>query len=67
MIIYIAGKINGDPNYQQKFENVAKQLTEQGHVVLNPALLPKGLEYEQYMSIGFAMIKECDAIYLLSD
>lgn len=42
-------------------------MKKDGHVVLNPATLPKGLEYEQYMSICFAMIDESDAIYLLDN
>ena len=65
MIIYIAGKITGDPNYKEKFDIAATSLELQGHIVLNPAELPEGMLPADYMRICFAMIDTADAIYLL--
>ena len=67
MKIYIAGKITGDPNYKAKFEAKAKEFEELGNIVLNPAILPTGMEREDYMRICFAMIDSADAIYFLPD
>lgn len=32
---------------------------------MNPAMLPKGFEYEEYMRVCFAMIDVCEAVCLL--
>lgn len=66
-IVYIAGKISGDPKYKEKFARAEVQLRKKGYVVLNPATLPEGMEYEQYMNICFAMIHEAGSIYMLKD
>ena len=65
MIIYIAGRITGDPNYKAKFDKAAVRL--KGHVVLNPSALPLGLDYDDYMHIDFAMIDVADTVYCLKD
>lgn len=62
MKIYIAGKITGDPNYREKFERVADLLRTEGHIVLNPAEMPQGMEPADYMRICFAMIDVADAV-----
>lgn len=67
MKIYIAGKIAGDPNYKEKFTAAENGLKERGHVVLNPAMLPKGLKNQDYMSICKSMIDAVDMILLLGD
>ena len=67
MKIFISGKITGDPNYREKFNKVEKRLKEEGYIVLNPAMLPDGFKYEDYMNICFAMLMACEAIYLLKD
>lgn len=68
MIIYIAGKIKGDPNYKAKFRAAESRLRALGHTVLNPAWLPEnGMSYGQYLNIGFAMLREADAVFLLDD
>jgi hypothetical protein len=44
MKIYIAGPMTGYPDYNRTaFFSKAKELMEEGHIVLNPALLPAGL------------------------
>lgn len=65
MKIYIAGPITGVPNFEKPFNEMQKLLEAEGHVVLNPTILPKGLEWEEYMPICFAMISPCDAIHML--
>ena len=67
MIVYLAGRISGDGGYRAKFADAEMALRELGHVVLNPAMLPNGLEYEAYMAIGNQMLLAADAICLLPD
>lgn len=68
--IYISGKISGDPFYKDKFKRAKEQLLNDPKVnwiVINPAELPEGFTYEQYMRIDNALLKECDAIFMLRD
>ncbi len=65
--IYISGAITSDPEYKDKFARAEKMLTDQGHVAINPARLPAGLDYEDYMYIHLATIHICDTIYMLPD
>ena len=44
MKVYIAGKITGDPNYKGKFAAEAEKIRAAGHIALNPAELPEGME-----------------------
>ena len=65
MKIYIAGKITGDPEYRRKFACAARQVEEFGHIALNPAELPEGMEPGDYMRICFAMIDVADVVAFL--
>ena len=65
MKIYIAGKITGDPDYRAKFADAQRQIEAQGHIVLNPATLPEGMEPKDYMRICFAMIDVADEVWLV--
>lgn len=67
MKIYIAGKITGDPDYRAKFADAQRQIEAQGHIVLNPATLPEGMEPKDYMRICFAMIDAADEVWFLPD
>ena len=67
MKIYIAGKITGDPGYLDKFREEAEKLEGLGHIVLNPAELPKGMSKAEYMRICFAMIDCADMVFPLPD
>ena len=67
MKIYIAGKITGDPEYRRKFACAARQVEEFGHIALNPAELPEGMEAADYMRICMAMIDVADAVVFLPD
>ncbi len=49
MKVYLSGMITGDSNYRQKFKAMAEELLSYGYVVFNPAVLPDGFDYEDYM------------------
>ena len=65
--VYIAGKITGDRRYRAKFREAAKALEAAGHVVLNPAALPDGLDDVDYMRICMAMVDAADLAVFLPD
>lgn len=65
--MYLSGKITGDSNYRQKFNAMTEELLSYGYVVFNPAVLPDGFEYEDYMDLDLLILSRCDAIFLLRD
>lgn len=66
MKIYIAGPMTGLPDCNRPaFNEMAKKFKELGCVVLNPAVLPDGLEYREYMAITLKMVEVCDIVALL--
>ena len=65
MKIYLAGKITGNTDYIRDFMIWSVQLEEQGHIVLNPAILGEGLTEAEYMRICFAMIDVADRVAFL--
>lgn len=66
MILYLAGKMTGTADMgRRQFNEMEKRLTAQGHIVINPARLPLGLDNEHYMRIGLMMLDAAEAIYLL--
>lgn len=65
--VYIAGKITGDPEYREKFKYAEAKLQADGCIVLNPAVLPDGMEPKDYMRICFAMMEVADEVYFLPD
>jgi len=66
MKIFISGKITGVVDYKKKFDNAEKLLKHFNHSVMNPAVLPLGFEYNDYMSICLEMLKVCNGIYMLT-
>lgn len=62
MIIYLAGKITGNPEYRQQFAAAKAELEAKGYIVLNPAELPEGMSKAAYMRICFAMIDTADGV-----
>lgn len=66
-IIYIAGKITGDPDYKEKFAAVQEYYEGQGYTVLNPAMLPGNLPNSCYARIDLAMIDCADIVVFVSD
>ncbi len=65
--VYIAGKITGDPDYKAKFTEVENFYKKKGYIVLNPAVLPSGMQPADYMRICFAMIDTADVVAFLPD
>lgn len=65
MKLYLAGKISGSPHYRSFFEGYEGLATDQGHIPLNPAILPPGLTQEEYMRICFAMLDCADMAWFL--
>lgn len=66
MIIYIAGPITGVEDYEENFAKVERELTKEGHTVLNPAVLPQGLgDLKTYMQICLPMVEIADAVVML--
>lgn len=65
MKIYVSGKITGNPDYEKTFEAAKENLKHNGFIVLTPLLIKASLNYEDFMTIDFAMISVCDAIYML--
>ena len=63
--VYIAGKINGDPQYMDKFEEAERNLEERGYIPLNPAMLPTGMQPGDYMRICLSMIDTADWVAFL--
>ena len=68
MIVYIASNITSRlAEYKERFICVQKMLESKGYIVINPAMLPTGLNAKSYLPICFAMIDAADAIYLFDD
>ncbi|WP_446896651.1 DUF4406 domain-containing protein [Citrobacter freundii] len=64
--IYIAGPMTGCKDFNRPaFKAFALKLSLDGNVVLNPAVLPDGLEQREYMDICCAMIRCSDAVFML--
>ena len=65
--IYIAGKINGLDNYRKLFKEAEDNFIEDGYVVMNPAVLGEGFDYEVYLPICLLMLQACDTVYMLNN
>ena len=66
MIIFLSGPVTYNPRKARRiFKRVERKLRRRGHVVLNPTVLPDGMEWEQYMRMSLAMLGEADGILLL--
>jgi phage protein len=66
-IVFIAGAITGIADYKQIFAVAEQRLQEQDSIVLNPAVLPWGMEWEAYLQITKEMVRCADAIYVLQN
>lgn len=68
MKIYLSGAMASCMDtYQQIFANKQYELEHAGHIVVNPAALPVGLDSDRYMPICLSMLDAADAIYLFND
>lgn len=67
MKIYISGAMASRPDtYKEIFDEAEAVFRKYGHIVLNPALLPKGLDHNKYMQICLAMIDAADMVFMLA-
>jgi hypothetical protein len=66
MIIFLSGPVTYNPRKARRiFKRAERKLRRRGHVVLNPTILPDGMEWQQYMNISLTMLAEADGILLL--
>lgn len=64
--VYISGSISADPDYRAKFNRAEKQLLTAGaRRVINPACLPDGWEYGEYLEHCMLMVRRAEVIALL--
>ena len=65
-IVYLAGAITSNPQYQYDFSDAEMVFSHLGNVVLNPACLPLGLrKWEDYMEISQSMLEVADTCVFL--
>lgn len=70
-VIYLSGKITGQNNYKELFEEAKKDAEDKfsGATIINPAeiSLPEICEWEDYMSICLRLLDKANIIYLLDN
>jgi len=66
-IVFISGSITNDKNYKQKFAALEQKLVSKGCIVLNPAVIPEGMEHDAYMPIYYAMIDQSETVVFMQD
>ncbi|EEA1387640.1 DUF4406 domain-containing protein [Salmonella enterica] len=65
-VVFICGPMTGYENYNRDaFMRKEMELIACGTTVLSPAMLPDGLEHEQYLTITRGMIRVSDSVCLL--
>ncbi|ALR15252.1 MULTISPECIES: DUF4406 domain-containing protein [Vibrio] len=64
--VYIAGPMTGLPEINKPaFFAMEEELKSRGCIVMNPAILPDGFEWEEYMHICIPMMACCDTVVFL--
>lgn len=64
--VYIVGPASEFSNdSRQAFVAAARKEERRGHIVFNPATLPKGLEHHEYMQLCMPMLAMADDLVLL--
>lgn len=66
-VVFLSGAVTLDKNYREKFGLAEQVLNKMGYIVLNPAVLPDGLEYDEYLRITLAMLGEADGVCVFDD
>lgn len=68
VVVYVVGRISGDPNFKTKFEYVYQFLKHHGYEkVIVPTCVADNLPYERYAPISLGFVQACDVVYALSD
>ena len=66
VMIYLAGRITGEPNYHATFAKAADRLRNEGHLVFNPAAAnQEGRLLRQIMAFVLSQLCQCDTIAML--
>lgn len=65
LVAYLSGPITGVPDYRRKFARAERRLSDCGYIVLNPSVLPEGMDRQDYMQVDFAMLDAADFVILL--
>lgn len=64
--VYLAGPMTGLPDFNRPvFFQAGNTLHDHNHIILNPAVLPDGLEHGDYMKICLPMIEAAEAVIML--
>lgn len=67
MKVYISGAMASRPDtYKEIFYEAEEVFQRYGHIVLNPASLPAGLDHNRYMPMCLAMIDAADMVFMLA-
>lgn len=70
-VIYLSGKITGQNNYKELFEEAKKDAEGNfpGATIINPAeiSLPSICDWDDYMSICLCLLDKANIIYLLDN
>ena len=66
-IVFISGAITGVDGYRKIFAAAEQWLLEPECIVLNPAVLPWGMEWEAYLRITKEMVRCADVVYVLQN
>ena len=69
MRVYISGPVTGIQGYMKNFADAEADIRAAGYIPVNPAkvnaMLPDGMQHNEYMTVSIAMLSLCDAIYML--
>jgi nucleoside 2-deoxyribosyltransferase len=66
--VYLSDKITGDADFKRKFKEWEMHAFTLGaRKVLNPATLPDGWDYDEYMEHCMIMVRRCDIVAVLPD
>lgn len=65
-VVYLSGAISSDPEFKAKFDFWGRRLLAAGAKrVLNPAQLPAGWEYGEYMEHCLVMVRRATLLVML--
>lgn len=69
MKIYISGPITGTNDHEERFERAEKALKKEGHIVINPEKILRGMpdetKHKEYMKVALSLLDLCEGVYFL--
>lgn len=67
-MVYISGKITGNPDYKKQFDEAERLLKSMGYKCFNPtSIYHEHWSYGEYMKADIAHLVNCDYIYRLDN